>query len=159
MKILLAVDDSRFAAEAIRKLAAQVRTKGTQIRVLHVIEEMHVYLSAEMIPHLVPHIAEVEEERRKQGKALVHEAAQKLRKAGFQASEAVEAGDPKARIIDHAAKWRADLIVAGSHGWKGLNRFLMGSVSEAVARHAGCSVQIIRARGAAGRRRPGKSQR
>jgi nucleotide-binding universal stress UspA family protein len=156
MKILLAVDDSRFATEAIRTLAAQMRTKGTEIRVLHVIEEMHAYLSAEMVPHLVPHIAEVEQERRKQGKALVHEAAQKLRKAGFQVSEAVDTGDPKARIIDQAAKWRADLIVAGSHGWKGLNRFLMGSVSETVARHAGCSVQILRPRGAAARSRRGK---
>ncbi|MBZ5501952.1 MAG: universal stress protein [Acidobacteriia bacterium] len=159
MKILLAVDDSRFAAEAIRTLVAQVRTQGTEIRVLHVIEEMHAYLSAEMVPHLVPHIAEIEAERQKQGKALVHEGAQKLRKAGFQVSEAVETGDPKARIVDQAAKWRADLIVVGSHGWKGLNRFLMGSVSEAVARHAACSVQIIRPRGAAGRRRSGKSQR
>ena len=47
MKILLAVDDSRFAAEAIRTLVAQMRTKGTEILVLHVIEEMHAYLSAE----------------------------------------------------------------------------------------------------------------
>jgi nucleotide-binding universal stress UspA family protein len=156
MKILLAVDDSRFAAQAIRTLVAQMRTKGTEIRVLHVIEETHAYLSAEMVPHMVPYVAEVEAERRKQGKALVHEAAQKLCKAGFQVSEAVVTGDPKALIIDQAAKWRADLIVAGSHGWKGLNRFLMGSVSEAVARHAGCSVQIIRPRGAAGRSRRGK---
>ena len=159
MKILLAVDDSNFAAEAIRRLVAQVRTKGTEIRVLHVIEEMHAYLSAEMIPHLVPHVAKIEAERRKQGKALVHEAAQKLRKAGFRASEAVDTGDPKTRIIDQAAKWRADLIVAGSHGWKGLNRFLIGSVSEAVARHAGCSVQILRPRGAAGRSRRRKRPR
>jgi nucleotide-binding universal stress UspA family protein len=36
------------------------------------------------------------------------------------------------------------LIVVGSHGRKGLDRFFMGSVSEAVARHAHCSVQIVR---------------
>jgi len=153
MKILLAIDDSKFADEAIRTLAAQARTRGIEVRVLHVIEEMHAYISAEMIPHLVPYVAGVEEERRKQAKVLVHQAAQKLRKAGFQVSEAVDAGDPKAKIIDQAAKWRADLIVVGSHGWKGLNRFLMGSVSETVARHAGCSVQVIRPRSAAKRSR------
>jgi nucleotide-binding universal stress UspA family protein len=47
-------------------------------------------------------------------------------------------------ILDTAAKWHADLIVIGSHGRKGLDRFLLGSVSEAVARHAPCSVQIVR---------------
>jgi nucleotide-binding universal stress UspA family protein len=75
---------------------------------------------------------------------LVEHAAWQLRKAGFRASEAVEAGDPKVRIIDHAKEWRADLIVVGSHGLRGLSRFLMGSVSEAVTRHAGCSVEVVR---------------
>jgi nucleotide-binding universal stress UspA family protein len=97
-----------------------------------------------MVPHFVPYVAKVEEDRKKQAKTLVQRAARELRKAGFKASEAVEAGDPKARIIDHAADWKADLIVVGSHGWRGLNRFLMGSVSEAVVRHADCSVEVVR---------------
>jgi nucleotide-binding universal stress UspA family protein len=32
----------------------------------------------------------------------------------------------------------------GSHGRKGINRFLVGSVAEAVSRHASCSVEIVR---------------
>jgi nucleotide-binding universal stress UspA family protein len=47
-------------------------------------------------------------------------------------------------IFQEAAEWGADLIVAGSHGRRGANRFLLGSVSEAVAFHAKCSVEIIR---------------
>jgi len=39
-------------------------------------------------------------------------------------------------IIDSAEQWHADLIVLGSHGRKGLDRFLMGSVSDAVTRHS-----------------------
>ena len=152
MKILLAIDDSKYGEEALRTLIAQARTKGTEVRVMHVIEEVRAYLSAEMMPHLVPYAAAVEQERERQAGALVDRAAGKLRKAGFRVSEAVERGDPKVHIIDQAAKWGADLIVLGSHGWKGMNRFLMGSVSEAVARHAGCSVQIVRVRGAAARR-------
>ena len=49
------------------------------------------------------------------------------------------------RIIDSAAEWRADLIVVGSHGRSGIPRFLLGSVAEFVARHAKCSVEIVRA--------------
>jgi nucleotide-binding universal stress UspA family protein len=47
-------------------------------------------------------------------------------------------------IFQEAAEWGADLIVAGSHGRRGASRFLLGSVSEPVAFHAKCSVEIIR---------------
>jgi nucleotide-binding universal stress UspA family protein len=53
-------------------------------------------------------------------------------------------GDAKSAILDDAKSWGADLIVMGSHGRRGLERFLVGSVSEAVLRHAHCSVEIVR---------------
>jgi nucleotide-binding universal stress UspA family protein len=53
-------------------------------------------------------------------------------------------GDPKAVILDEAGQWGADLIVVGSHGWRGIDRLMMGSVSESVAMHAHCSVEVIR---------------
>ena len=71
-------------------------------------------------------------------------AAKELRDAGFQVETAVELGDAKAVIVDASVQWPAHLIVLGSRGRKGLEGFLMGSVSEAVARHAPCSLQIVR---------------
>jgi len=82
--------------------------------------------------------------RREQAEALVAKAAERLRDSGLNATPILKEGDPKLRIIDLATEWHADLIALGPHGRKGLNRFLMGSVSEAVARHAPCSVQIVR---------------
>jgi nucleotide-binding universal stress UspA family protein len=158
MKILLAIDHSKFSQEAMRTIARQFRAKGVEVRVLHVVEPISAYISADMIPHFVPHITKVEEERRKEARELVQRAVRQLRKAGFKTSEIVEAGDPKIRIVDHAANWRADLIVLGSHGWKGLSRFLMGSVSEAVMRHAGCSVEVVRSRSTVMRTRRKRSQ-
>jgi nucleotide-binding universal stress UspA family protein len=146
MKILLAIDNSKYSEEAMRTIAKQFRIKGAQVRVLYVVEPITTYISVDMIPHFVPHLAKVEQERRKEAKELVQRAARHLRKAGFKASEVVEEGDPKTRIVDCAANCHADLIVLGSHGWKGLARFLMGSVSEAVTRHAGCSVEVVRSR-------------
>ena len=67
-----------------------------------------------------------------------------LRSKGLKVTTTVEQGDPKSKIIEAASKWHADLIVVGSHGRKGLEHFLLGSVSDAVARHAGCSVEIVR---------------
>jgi nucleotide-binding universal stress UspA family protein len=51
---------------------------------------------------------------------------------------------PKKVIIEGADQSRTDLIVVGSHGHHGLERFMLGSVSEAVALHAHCSVEVIR---------------
>ena len=75
---------------------------------------------------------------------LVTSAAERLRSAGFEASTSVREGDPKAIILDCATEWGADLIIVGSHGRKRVARFVLGSVSEAVARYARCSVEIVR---------------
>jgi nucleotide-binding universal stress UspA family protein len=144
MKILLALDDSKSSQAAMRMISRHFQRKGTQVRVLHVVAPIRAYVSVDMIPHLVPRVEAIEQDRRKQAKQLVDRAARQLSKAGFKASGVVEEGDPKARIIDYADTWRADLIVLGSHGAKGLGRFLLGSVSEGVSRHAGCSVEIVR---------------
>lgn len=53
-------------------------------------------------------------------------------------------GWPKDAILDEAERWGADLIVVGSHGRRGVRRFLLGSVSLAVAANARCSVEIVR---------------
>ncbi len=63
---------------------------------------------------------------------------------------AVPSDTAKQIILSDADEWGADLIVCGSHGRRGVNRFLLGSVSEAVATHAKCSVEIIRPKPAAG---------
>jgi nucleotide-binding universal stress UspA family protein len=47
-------------------------------------------------------------------------------------------------ILNEAEAWQADMIVVGSHGRSGFDRVIMGSVSEAVALHAKCSVEVIR---------------
>jgi nucleotide-binding universal stress UspA family protein len=78
--------------------------------------------------------------------ALVGKAAERLRAAGFRATTVIRDGDPRHGILDYAGEWQPDWIVMGSHGRRGVDRFFMGSVSEAVARHARCSVQIVRVR-------------
>jgi nucleotide-binding universal stress UspA family protein len=74
----------------------------------------------------------------------VREAKEILADAGLTLTGAVVSGYPKAAIVDEAKVWGADLIVVGAHGRRGLELLLMGSVSEAVAMHAHCSVEVIR---------------
>jgi nucleotide-binding universal stress UspA family protein len=84
------------------------------------------------------------EEETKRARVLVARTEETLRSHGMKVTTAVEQGDPKSAIIDAAEQWRADLIVLGSHGRGALDRFLMGSVSDAIVRHARCSVEIVR---------------
>jgi nucleotide-binding universal stress UspA family protein len=75
----------------------------------------------------------------------VDRAAAALKAAGFNAKGRVVEAETRSGILDLASEWHADLIVLGSHGRKGLQRFMLGSVAESVARGAYCSVLIVRA--------------
>jgi nucleotide-binding universal stress UspA family protein len=140
MKVLLAIDDSKFSEAATHELIAQSKPKETEVRALHVIEP--VVIAGE--GGFVVNSEVMTQELRKKGEELLTQTAEALRAVGFQVATDMEEGDPKSVISDFAAKWPVDLVIMGSHGRKGLDRFLMGSVSEAVVRHAPCSVQIVR---------------
>ena len=60
------------------------------------------------------------------------------------AVEFVPVGDPVRLIVQTAGDWPADLVVIGSHGRDGMDRVLLGSVAEGVARHAPCPVLVVR---------------
>ncbi len=139
MKIVVAVDDSKSSKELSRALVAQFRTDSTEVLVLHVLQPV-----GPAPPQMDPGYAPELEGQKKPARTLVNRIAKELCDAGFQATTAIKVGDIRETIIDSAADWHADLIVLGSHGKRGLQRFLLGGVSEFVARHAGCSVEIIR---------------
>lgn len=54
--------------------------------------------------------------------------------------------DAATAIVDIAKEIKSDLIILGSHGRRGMNRVLMGSVAESVMRHAGCAVMIYKSK-------------
>ena len=143
MKILLAVDESKFSEAAVQTVLAQARPHETEVRVLHVLEPPSLLMGREMGGY-DPEFEAVWKALRDQAKALVEKTEGKLRTAGFTVWPSLEEGDPKSKIIDAAKEWNADLIVLGSHGRTGLQRFFLGSVAESVARHAECSVEIVR---------------
>jgi nucleotide-binding universal stress UspA family protein len=145
MKILLAIDGSKFSEAAVETVIEQARPRDTQIQVLHVVEPPSLLVTREMSGY-DPSLDALWDAETKQAKTLVTKVAKELRSKGLKVTTVVEQGDPKSRIIDAASNWHADLIVVGSHGRKGLEHFLLGSVSDAVARHAKCSVEIVRIR-------------
>ncbi|HLJ15601.1 MAG TPA: universal stress protein [Bryobacteraceae bacterium] len=143
MKILIAIDGSDFSQAALQNVIARPWPANTSVKVLHVVEPPALIMGREMAAY-DPEFETVWKALREQAKDLVEKAAEKLRTAQFIVSSELVEGDPKSQIIDVANAWHADMIVVGSHGRTGLSRFLIGSVSQAVVRHAHCSVEIIR---------------
>ena len=140
MKIVLAIDDSKFSEAAAKSLTGLFRPQDSEVRVLHVVEPIVISEPPQMSARYYPEL----EGRLPQAREVIDRVAKTLSSAGFRVTTSVATGDARSIILENAAEWNADLIVLGSHGRKGLGRFFLGSVSEAVARHADCSVLIVR---------------
>jgi nucleotide-binding universal stress UspA family protein len=143
MKILLAIDDSKFSEAATKAVLQIAHPQQSEVRVIHVVEPPAPPLGAQDWGQ-IPIYVEILKEERARAKDLVSRTAETLRAAGFRASFVIGDGSPKGVILQEAADWHADLIVVGSHGRRGFDKFLLGSVSDAIARHARCSVLITR---------------
>ncbi len=85
-------------------------------------------------------VDQVRGEREQAAQALVARAQE----AGVPTAFLVWEGDPGEAIIDAASSEGADLIVLGTHGRRGLDRSIFGSVSDHVVRHAPCPVVVVR---------------
>ncbi len=144
MKILMAVDDSRFYGDALKAVMTQFRTEDTEVLVLHVLQPVGP-APPQMDASYAPELAK----EKQAAQVLIDKVATELRHAGFKVETRIEIGDVREGIVDCAAQWGADLILVGSHGEGTIQRFLLGSVSDSVARNAKCSVQIIRTQAAA----------
>lgn len=152
MKILLAIDGSDCSQAAVAALIAQYKPENTEVSILHVVESgklIPVTYGFGAGPVFVENYAAIAQQWRADGETLVARTAQRLQSAGFKTSTSVQEGDARQEILDCAKKWQPDVILVGSHGWHGLDRLLLGSVSEAIARHAACSVEIVRGKAVA----------
>jgi nucleotide-binding universal stress UspA family protein len=146
MKILLATDGSDFSKAAASSVAARPWPKNSEVKVISATDPFGFSVEDERVPVEEP-IGESDGPREvhvTREERAVREAKEILANAGLKLTGAVVSGYPKAAIVDEAKVWGADLIVVGAHGRRGLELLLMGSVSEAVAMHAHCSVEVIR---------------
>ena len=146
MKIILAVDGSPFSDAAVSEMARRPWPAGSVVRVLYAVEPFG-YITPEAGMVAQSYFEEIEEAARE----IVRRAVSTLeREAGarLKVEQVIRNGFPKQAILDEAKEWGADLIVLGSQGRGWAGRFLLGSVSQAVAAHAGCPVEIVRRPGA-----------
>jgi nucleotide-binding universal stress UspA family protein len=134
--ILLATDGSPAsepASEQAIDLATQV---GARLLVVSVVASARQPSESTAVGHA----SETRDALAANAQAIV----QKARAAGADATFLVWEGDAGDAIVAAADSENADLIVVGSHGRSGVSRFLIGSVSDFVVRHAHCPVMVVR---------------
>lgn len=134
-RILAATDGSRYSKAAVdeaMKIAKASKGKLTIVSVVDVTEEFET------------EAPELTERFERQFKAMVERIKKQAKAKGVKAEGIVKIGEPYNLIISAAKAKKADLIVMGSHGRRGLSRLLMGSVTERVIGHAKCAVLVIK---------------
>ncbi len=136
-KILIAHDGSKSSEKAVEKGLEIAEKFGSAVTVLSVIPEL--YLTELMEVDRASILSTLSDEAHKMMMEI------KARPGKVKSLKTViKQGDPAEEILKAAEKMKADIIVTGSHGRHGAQKFLLGSVSSKIVDHAGCSVLVVK---------------
>lgn len=137
-RVLLAVEGHDDAARLQQWLTAHPFRTPVSLTVLSVAPAFHQMME----PHVVVGLQTLTEENVRRAEALVKDTARAV--AGPQVSTSTETrtGDPVTTVCDRGKDY--DLLMIGSHGRSGLDRFLLGSVSHGIVHRATTSVLVVR---------------
>ena len=147
-RILVPVDGSSTAARGLSEALRLAKDQRARIRLVHVVDETMILGTAEAGVDMGPLLASLA----KTGRAVLERARRKVEKSGVQVETAIyeSVGAAAAQaILRDARRWRADIIVAGTHGRRGVRRLVLGSDAEQIVRLS--PVPVLLVRGPAGR--------
>ncbi|MGH7343385.1 MAG: universal stress protein [Candidatus Rokuibacteriota bacterium] len=139
MRVLLATDGTKDAQAAAAFLKHLPLPPSTTLRITAVAAHLDSTLD-------MPPAGEFKRAALDEARGIAEAARARLAPLGFAIETDVGVGDPRSEIIRIADEWAADLVVLGARGMGRVKRFLLGSVSLAVARHASCSVLVVKGR-------------
>ncbi len=146
MKILLATDGSLHSKEMVKKFSVTAFAPNTEVRIVSAYDRSPHAMNVDPAGISNEYYIEVGKDLQKRAEDATENAAATLPRKNptLSISTTVIEGVTKSVILNEAEKFEADLIVVGSHGHGSIAGFLLGSVSQAVALHAKCSVEIVR---------------
>lgn len=150
MSVVVGVDNSMEALEAARFVTRVGFPPGTRITLVHVVEK-----PAHLVRRLVPTsrselqqvLQQVIDVHKHAGEELLKKVRRQLAGAGHETTSMLAEGEVADVLLRATKRADADLVILGSRRLSGLQRILLGSVSRRVARHALCSVLIVRKKG------------
>jgi len=137
--ILVAVDGSKASESAFNKAVKIAKRNDASLIVAHVVDS-RTFATAEVYDRSLSERAE------EYAKQLLSEYVENAKESGLEKIEStIKYGSPKVAIAKEIApEMESDLIIVGATGLNAVERFLIGSVSESVARYAKCDVLIVR---------------
>jgi nucleotide-binding universal stress UspA family protein len=147
-RILVAVDDSKLAEDTLREALGLAKVHSAQVRVVHAIESPYAYPES-WYTEGREDLERLRRIWRRAGQRVLERADALARQTGVGVETALLELDSQRVsrvIVDDATRWQADLVVVGTHGRRGVEHLLLGSVAEAVARTAPGSVLLVRPR-------------
>ncbi|CAB3769986.1 universal stress protein [Paraburkholderia solisilvae] len=141
-RILVAVDGSRTSRGAFDAALHLAASFGATLRAYYVVENTPMYFEA---PGYDPGI--LQKQFVQQGKELTAELTQAMRERSVSGDvtvgEATPSDDVPTLVLRAAADYQADLIVMGTHGRRGMQRLILGSVAERCVRQSTLPVLLI----------------
>jgi nucleotide-binding universal stress UspA family protein len=145
VKLLVGIDASPDSALAISAVASRHWPAGSEARVVLVRDvRMVTALLALGAAGAAGPAPEVFPASRRWIDEALKNSAEELGRAGLSVTAEAPEGDPKAVLVEEAERWEADAIFVGAKGLSRVERFLLGSVSAAVAARAQCTVEVVR---------------
>ncbi|MFB6171974.1 MAG: universal stress protein [Haloarculaceae archaeon] len=142
--ILVPTDGSPAADRALQEALALATATGATLHVLYVVDTGSVGWAAVGDEEFGAEVQQVLEYLQEEGETATGEAVTAAREAGVEITTAVEDGTPHRVICEYAADHDVDLLVMGTHGRTGLDRYLLGSTTERVVRSASVPVLTVR---------------
>ena len=144
-KVVIGVDGSTEAKQAIRAVGSRVWPHGTQVKIVTVDDGISPRRIAQILPMAAEMIGSSKEEAKGKAQQMAQWAADELRIIGLDVSVVTEKGDPRRVLIDQAKAWDADAIFVGGRRFNSaLERVQLGSVATALVTKAHCSVEVAR---------------
>jgi len=145
-RIMAAIDDS-FATSKVLDTAIDVAKKyGAKLAICHALD-VTIFAQGTAATWLSNGVGQVESTLRDSALVFVDEAAKVVHAAGLEV-EIKQVESEQAHVAEilaeAAAEWQADLLVAGTHGRRGVDRFFVGSVAEQLVRKARTSLLLVR---------------
>jgi nucleotide-binding universal stress UspA family protein len=135
--ILMAVEGPEDAIRLHTWLTSHPFKNPVAVTILSVVPSLHM-----IDPQVMVGLEGWSEQHKRHAEQVVNETAQALASPHFTVSTMVRTGNPVTTLCEVGTSY--DLMVIGSHGRKGLNRFLLGSVSHGIVHRAGRSVLVVR---------------
>lgn len=150
-RILVALDDSQLSQKAFEQSLLLAQKFNAELQLLNIISAAEAeYRNTVSLAGGGYYSQNVDETAQQEWQVKVESKleylqslAEKAIQAGVSAEFVQEIGKPERQICQAAEEWEADLIVIGSHGRKGLNELLRGSVSNYVSHHVPCDIMLV----------------